>query len=71
MIGKDNGKSDPGSDSLNTNDIGALYHDFSLFGVRNAQLPGPFYLNQCCKAPIIQSYIALAIAKSKKILMIK
>ena len=64
MIGKDNGKSDPGSDSLNINDIGA--YDFSLFGVRNAQLPGPFYLNQCCKAPIIQSYIALAIAKSKK-----
>ena len=66
MIGIDNGKSNPGSDSLNINDIGELYHDFSLFGVRNAQLPGPFYLNQCCKAPIIQSYIALAIAKSKK-----
>jgi hypothetical protein len=66
VFGIDNGKSNPSDDSQNIYNIGELYHDFSLFRVKNAQLPGPFYLNQCCKAPIIQSYIALAIAKSKK-----
>lgn len=47
-------------------EIGDLYHDFSLFGVKNKQLPGSFYLNQRCKAPIINAFISLAIAKSKK-----
>ncbi len=47
-------------------EIGELYHDFSFFGVKNRQLPGNFYLNQCCKAPVINAYISLAIAKSKK-----
>ena len=47
-------------------DLGELYHDFSIFGAKNRQLPGIYYLNQRCKAPIINAYIQLAIAKSKK-----
>jgi hypothetical protein len=50
----------------NWNDMGPLYHDYSLFGVRNQQLPGIFGPNQKCKAPIISAYIQLAIAKSRR-----
>jgi hypothetical protein len=52
--------------SGNFDDIGELYHDFSLFGVNNRQLPGCFRLNQKCKEPIINAYIMLAIAKCKQ-----
>jgi hypothetical protein len=47
-------------------DLGGLYHDFSILGARNRQLPGIYGPNQRCKAPIINAYIQLAIAKSKK-----
>ena len=47
-------------------DLGPLYHDYSFFGVHNKQLPGIFKINQQSKFPIIASYIALAVAKSKK-----
>jgi hypothetical protein len=46
-------------------DLGALYHNYSFFGVDNEQLPGIYALNQKAKAPIITAYIAYAIAKSK------
>lgn len=43
--------------------LGPLYHDFSIFGVKNFQLEGIYSLNQKCKEPIIRAYIAYAIAK--------
>lgn len=46
-------------------DIGELYHDYSLFGFTNRQLPGIFSPNQRCKEYIIRGYIQLAIAKCK------
>lgn len=46
-------------------DLGPLYHSYSFFGVDNEQIPGIYELNQKAKAPIITSYIAYAIAKSK------
>ena len=46
-------------------DLGELYHDYSIFGFKNTQLPGIFAPNQRCKAPILQAYIQLAIAKCK------
>jgi hypothetical protein len=46
--------------------LGPLYHEYSLFGVKNEQLPGIFSANQKAKAPIISAYIALAIAKAKE-----
>jgi hypothetical protein len=48
-------------------DLGPLYHNFSFFGVRNEQLPGPFAANQAAKAPVITAYIARSIAKSERI----
>ena len=50
----------------NLDDLGELYHDFSLFWINNKKLPGIYFPNQRCKAPIINAYIQLAIAKSKK-----
>lgn len=47
------------------NDLGGLYHDYSIFGVKNKQLDGIFNLNQRAKGPIIMAYIQYAIAKSK------
>jgi hypothetical protein len=52
-----------GSHSLN--DLGPLYHDFSVFGYVNQQKSGIFPLNQKSKAPIISAYIQWAIAKSR------
>ncbi|MGB9661349.1 MAG: methyltransferase domain-containing protein [Moorellaceae bacterium] len=52
-------------DSRNLYDLGELYHDFSIFGFKTKQPPGIFGPNQRCKAPIINAYIQLAIAKSK------
>lgn len=49
----------------NINDLGALYHDYSVFGYENIQLRGIFKNNQLAKAPIITAYIQYAIAKSK------
>lgn len=46
-------------------ELGPLYHEYSFFGVSNEQLPGMYELNQKAKAPIITSYIAYAIAKSR------
>ncbi len=46
-------------------DLGPLYHKYSLFGVDNEQLPGIYELNQKAKEPILLAYIAYAIAKSK------
>jgi len=48
-------------------ELGPLYHNYSFFGVNNQQLPGIFAPNQKAKAPIISAYIALAIAKSRKV----
>lgn len=50
----------------NLYDLGALYHDYSVFGVKNDQLPGIFKPNQQAKAPIITAYIQYAIAKCKQ-----
>ena len=46
-------------------DLGELYHDFSVFGYTNRQKGGHFPLNQKSKSPIISAYIQWAIAKSK------
>lgn len=46
-------------------ELGPLYHEYSFFGVSNTQLPGIYELNQKAKAPMITSYIAYAIAKSR------
>ena len=46
-------------------DLGELYHDFSLFGIKNKQVPGIYYPNQYCKCFILRAYIQLAIAKCK------
>ena len=46
-------------------DLGELYHDYSLFGARNRQLPGVYASNQAAKSPIIRAYIQWAIAKCK------
>lgn len=46
-------------------DLGELYHDFSVFGYSNRQKGGHFPLNQKSKSPIISAYIQWAIAKSK------
>lgn len=43
--------------------LGPLYHSYSLFGVKNEQLPGVYALNQAAKEPIILAYIMLALAK--------
>jgi len=45
--------------------LSELYHDFSIFGIKNKQLPGIYYPNQYCKCYIIRAYIQLAIAKCK------
>jgi hypothetical protein len=50
---------------MNLIKLGALYHDYSIFGVENIQLEGVFALNQQSKMPIISSYLNYAIAKSK------
>jgi hypothetical protein len=47
-------------------DLGDLYHDFSMFGAINLQLPGYSPANQRCKGPILTAYIQWAIAKTKK-----
>ncbi len=47
-------------------DMGPLYHEYSLFGINNIQLQGIFVPNQKCKEPVISAYIQLAIAKSRK-----
>jgi Methyltransferase domain len=44
-------------------DVGEVYHDFSLLGLKTRQLPGIFAPNQQVKAPVIQAYILLALAK--------
>jgi len=46
-------------------DLGELYHDFSVLGYTNRQKGGFFLLNQKCKSPILSAYIQWAIAKSK------
>jgi hypothetical protein len=46
-------------------DLGDLYHDYSLFGASNTQLPGVYASNQAAKSPIIRAYIQLAIAKCR------
>ncbi len=46
-------------------DLGPLYHDYSLFGVSNLQLPGIYRRNQYSKAYILRAYIQYAIAKCK------
>lgn len=45
---------------------GELYHDYSIFGVKNHQLPGIYEPNQKCKMHIIRAYIQYAIAKCKE-----
>ena len=50
----------------NLYDLGPLYHDYSIFGVKNDQLPGIFKPNQQAKTPIITAYIQYAIAKCKQ-----
>ena len=45
--------------------LGPLYHNYSFFGVDNAQLEGIFAGNQSAKGPILTAYTALAIAKVK------
>lgn len=45
-------------------DLGPLYHSYEVFGVHNPQLDGIFVPNQKAKAPILQAYIQLAIAKA-------
>ncbi len=55
----------PGSGSHSLNDLGELYHDFSVFGYTNRQKGGCFSMNQKSKAPVISAYIQWAIAKSK------
>jgi len=50
---------------IDLSDLGELYHDYSLFGARNRQLPGVYAPNQAAKSPIIRAYIQLAIAKCK------
>lgn len=44
-----------------------LYHEYSFFGLQNNQPNQMFVENQRAKAPIITAYIALAIAKVKKV----
>lgn len=44
-------------------DLGPLYHNYSLFGVNNQQLPGIYELNQKSKEKIILAYIQYALAK--------
>lgn len=46
-------------------DLGELYHDFSIFGYRNRQKGDHFFSNQKAKLPILSAYIQWAIAKSK------
>ena len=46
-------------------DLGELYHEYSIFGVKNKQLPGIYKPNQYSKAYIIRAYIQLSIAKCK------
>ena len=46
-------------------EFGDLYHNYSIFGVKNHQKAGIFKENQESKAPIISAYISLAIAKVK------
>lgn len=48
---------------MNAAEIGETYHDFSLLGLATRQLPGIFAPNQRVKAPVIQAYILLALAK--------
>ncbi len=51
----------------NFNDLGELFHNFSLFDVKNKiKKNSNFDLNQKCKEPIIKEYIRHAIEKSKK-----
>ncbi len=45
-------------------DLGALYHDYRLFGVQNRQLPN-FVVNQRVKEPILLGYISLAMGKCR------
>jgi len=51
--------------SIDLYEFGELYHDYSIFGAKNHQIKDVFSLNQKCKAPIIISYISMAVAKSK------
>lgn len=46
-------------------DMGELYHDYSIFGFVNKQLPGIYIPNQRCKEKILRAYIQIAIAKCK------
>lgn len=54
-----------GLNSHSLDDLGELYHDFSVFGYSNRQKGGHFPLNQKAKSPILSAYIQWAIAKSK------
>ena len=47
-------------------DLGTLFHHFGFFGVDNDQVPQNAATNQQCKFPILVSYIAQAIARSRK-----
>lgn len=55
-----------GDGKIDLSDLGELYHDYSLFGARNRQLPGVYGPNQAAKSPIIRAYIQFAIAKCRK-----
>lgn len=54
------------ADPRTLTDLGALYHEYSIFGYASHQIEGMFPLNQRCKSPIISAYIQWAIAKSRK-----
>ncbi|MDD5298390.1 MAG: methyltransferase domain-containing protein [Rhodocyclaceae bacterium] len=54
--------------SHSLDELGDLYHDFSLFGFSNRQMPGFFETNQKAKAPIIGAYIQWAVAKCKDLI---
>ncbi len=48
---------------MNAPEATGFYHDFSLLGFASPQLPGIFGPNQRVKAPVIQAYILMALAK--------
>lgn len=54
MISRDNGGALPPG-----------YHDFSWLGLRTRQIEGIFAPNQAAKAPIICSYVLLALARAR------
>jgi hypothetical protein len=50
-----------GDGKIDLTDLRELYHDYSLFGVKNLQLPGVYAPNQAAQSPVIRNYIQLAI----------